>query len=195
MIGSLKGRILTKRPENLIVETNGVGYQVNVPLSTLSELPHEGNEVFLHIYTHVREDTLQLYGFMSEDEKKVFVSLLGITGIGPKVALNILSGISYQDLLMALEAEDVKTLIKIPGLGKKTAERLVLELRGKLPSKAGAKDRVFEDALSALLNLGYKKSVAEEALEKTYKKGRHDIVGILKETLKLLSGGGDEKRR
>ncbi|MBI4823238.1 MAG: Holliday junction branch migration protein RuvA [Nitrospirae bacterium] len=195
MIGSLKGRILTKRPENFIVETNGVGYQVNVPISTLSLLPHEGQEVFLYIYTHVREDSLQLYGFMSEDEKRVFVSLLGITGIGPRVALNILSGISYQDLLMTIEAEDVRMLTRIPGLGKKTAERLILELRGKLPLKADVRDRVFEDALSALINLGYKKPVAEEVLGKTYKKGSNDIEGTLKEALKLLSGGENEKRR
>jgi len=188
MIGSLRGNVLTRRPDNVIIEVGGVGYQVNVPLNILANLPEEGKEVFLHIYTHVREDTLQLFGFTSENEKKIFKVLLGISGIGPKMALNILSGLSYEDFLTALDTEDVAMLCRIPGLGKKTAHRLILELREKLPSATGTRDRIFEDTLSALVNLGYKKSVAQEFLEKSYKQGFHDIEGLLKETLKQLTG-------
>jgi holliday junction DNA helicase RuvA len=187
VIGSLRGKIISKRPDNFLVEAHGVGYQVQVPLNTLSQLPHEGQEVFLHIYTHVREDALQLFGFGSEDEKKIFTTLLGVTGIGPKMALNVLSGLSLDEFLAALEAEDVVMLCRIPGLGKKTAHRLILELREKLPKAAGSKDRVFEDALSALVNLGYKKNIAQEFLEPVYKQGHTDIETLLKETLKLMS--------
>jgi holliday junction DNA helicase RuvA len=188
MIGSLRGNVLARRPDNVIIEVSGVGYQVNVPLNILANLPEEGKEVFLHIYTHVREDALQLFGFTSENEKKIFTVLLGISGIGPKMALNILSGLSYEDFLTALDTEDVAMLCRIPGLGKKTAHRLILELREKLPSATGTRDRIFEDTLSALVNLGYKKSVAQELLEKSYKQGFHDIEGLLKETLKQLTG-------
>lgn len=187
MIGSLRGVVLSRRPDNVIIEAHGVGYQVQVPLTMLSGLPDEGREVFLHIYTHVREDALQLFGFSSEEEKRVFVTLLGITGIGPKVALNILSGISHQDFLRALETEDVAMLCRIPGLGKKTAHRLILELREKLPAATEVKDRLFEDALSALINLGYKKNSALEALDRTYKTGFSDLEALLRETLKLLT--------
>ncbi|NCO67496.1 MAG: Holliday junction branch migration protein RuvA [Nitrospirae bacterium CG_4_10_14_0_8_um_filter_41_23] len=187
MIGSLRGKLIYKKSDNLIVEVSGVGYRVNVTFNTISILPEEGKDVFLHIYTHVRKDILQLYGFTSEDEKKIFITLLGITGIGPKMALNILSGISHNDLLQAIETEDVAQLCRIPGLGKKTAQRLILELREKLPPAKETVDRVFEDTLSALVNLGYKKSIALESLEKAYKKGYHDIEGLLKEALKYLN--------
>jgi Holliday junction DNA helicase RuvA len=195
MIGSLRGTLINKKPDNVIVEVGGVGYKVNTPLNTMSALPEVGKEIFLHIYTHVREDTLQLYGFTSEDEKKIFITLLGITGIGPKMALNILSGISHNDLLQAIETEDVAHLCRIPGLGKKTAHRLILELKEKLPTAKEPVDRVFEDTLSALVNLGYKKSIAQESLEKAYKKGFNDIEGLLKEALKYLTGDVSEKTR
>ena len=188
MIGSLRGIVQSRRPDNVIIDVNGVGYQVNVPLNVLANLPEEGNEVFLHIYTHVREESLQLFGFTSDNEKKIFMVLLGISGIGPKMALNILSGLSYEDFLAALDTEDVALLCRIPGLGKKTAHRLILELREKLPSVTGIKDRLFEDTLSALVNLGYKKNLAQESLEKTYKQGFNDIEGLLKETLKQMTG-------
>ena len=188
MIGSLRGVVQSRRPDNVIIDVGGVGYQVNVPLNLLANLPEEGNDVFLHIYTHVREDNLQLFGFTSENEKKIFMVLLGISGIGPKMALNILSGLSYEDFLNALDTEDVAMLCRIPGLGKKTAHRLILELREKLPSVTGIKDRLFEDTLSALVNLGYKKNIAQEFLEKTYKQGFNDIEGLLKETLKQMTG-------
>jgi Holliday junction DNA helicase RuvA len=195
MIGSLRGTLINKKPDNVIVEVGGVGYRVNIPLNTMSALPEVGKDIFLHIYTHVREDILQLYGFTSEDEKKIFITLLGITGIGPKMALNILSGISYNDLLQAIETEDVAHLCRIPGLGKKTAHRLILELKEKLPTAKETVDRVFEDTLSALVNLGYKKSIAQEYLEKAYKKGFNDIEGLLKEALKYLTGDISEKTR
>jgi len=188
MIGSLRGIILARRPDNVIIDINGVGYQVQVPLNILANLPEEGHEVFLHIFTHVREDALQLFGFTSDDEKKIFTVLLGISGIGPKMALNILSGLSYVEFLNAIDTEDVAMLCRIPGLGKKTAQRLILELREKLPSSTGIKDRVFEDTLSALINLGYKRNIAYEFLEKSYKQGFNDIESLLKETLKQLTG-------
>jgi Holliday junction DNA helicase RuvA len=188
MIGSLRGIIVSRRPDNVIIDVHGVGYQVQVPLNILSSLPEEGADVFLQIYTHVREDSLQLFGFSTEAEKKVFVTLLGITGVGPRMALNILSGISYNEFLGAIEKEDVAMLCRIPGLGKKTAQRLILELREKLPSATGPQDRLFDDTLSALVNLGYKKTVAHEFLEKAYKKGFDDIESLLRETLKQLTG-------
>jgi holliday junction DNA helicase RuvA len=188
MIGSLRGIVLSRRPENIIIEVCGLGYQVHLPLNVLANLPEEGSEVFLHIYTHVREDALQLFGFTSEEEKKIFTVLLGITGIGPRMALNILSGLSYPDFLNAIRTEDVAMLCRIPGLGKKTAQRLILELREKLPSSSGIKDRIFEDTLSALINLGYKRNIAQDFLEKSYRQGCTDIESLLKETLKQLTG-------
>ena len=194
MIASLRGKLIYKQPYSIIIEVGGVGYSVNVPLNTLSALPQEGKDVFIYIYTHVREDTLQLYGFSSEDEKRIFVTLLGITGIGPKMALNILSGIPHNELLHAIETEDVELLCRIPGLGKKTTHRLILELKEKLPSTKEIFDKVFEDALSALVNLGYKKSIAREALDRAYKKGLKDIEGLLKESLKYLTGEFSEEK-
>lgn len=195
MIGSLRGKLISRRPDNVIVEVSGVGYHVNVPLNILSILPEEGSNVFLHTYTHVREDALQLYGFSTEDEKKIFTTLLGITGVGPKMALNILSGISRNDFVEAIEKEDVALLCRIPGLGKKTAHRLILELREKLPPAEKPRDRVFEDTLSALVNLGYKKSAAQASLEMAYKKGIKGIESLLKESLKYLTGNATDSER
>jgi Holliday junction DNA helicase RuvA len=193
MIAFLRGQLLSKKPANITIDVSGVGYMVLVPLNTLSHLPDEGKDISLHIYTHVREDTLQLYGFSSEDEKRIFITLIGVTGIGPKMALNILSGISHDDLIRAIETEDVAYLCRIPGLGKKTAHRLILELREKLPTTSEPIDRTFEDTLSALVNLGYKKTVARQSLEKAYRKEFHDIEGLLKEALKYLTGETNEK--
>ncbi|MEK7712485.1 MAG: Holliday junction branch migration protein RuvA [Nitrospirota bacterium] len=192
MIGSLRGKLISRRPDNVIVEAGGVGYQVNVPSSILSNFPAEGSTVFLNIYTHVREDALQLYGFATEDEKRIFTTLLGVTGIGPKMALNILSGISHDDFMRAIEEEDVALLCRIPGLGKKTAHRLILELREKLPSLGKVRDKIFDDTLSALVNLGYKKAEAIESLEMAYKKGYKDIETLVKESLKYLTGNAND---
>jgi Holliday junction DNA helicase RuvA len=186
MIGSLRGTLIVKQPDNILVDVAGVGYQLNVSFHTLSSLPAVGKEVFFYVHTHVREDVLQLYGFTTEEEKRIFITLLGITGIGPKVALTILSGMTHDDLHRAIETEDVALLCRIPGLGKKTAHRLILELREKLPPRREKADRLFEDSLSALVNLGYKKSVAREYLEKAYQKGYRDIESLLREALKYL---------
>jgi Holliday junction DNA helicase RuvA len=192
MIGTLRGKLLIKSPTEIVIETSGVGYRVLVPLNTLSELPGVGEQVFLFIYTHVREDAIHLYGFLTEEQKRIFMTLLGITGIGPKVALNVISGISHDDFLQAVEAEDVALLTKVPGLGKKTAHRIVLELKGKLPQLGEAPvDRVFGDTLSALVNLGYRKADAVEALEMARKKGYNEIEPLLRESLKILTGAGD----
>lgn len=195
MIASLHGKLISKKPDNLIIDVAGVGYSVQVPLTLLSSLPDEGKNVFLFIYTHVREDAIQLYGFHADDDKRIFTTLLGISGIGPKVALNILSTIPPDNFYNAIHSEDVDILCKVPGLGKKTAHRLILELRGKLPSlkeksseiRRGGKDVVYDDTLSALVNLGYKKNIAQEALDKAYDSGSKDIESLLKETLKYLT--------
>ncbi|MGD1074968.1 MAG: Holliday junction branch migration protein RuvA [Thermodesulfovibrionales bacterium] len=193
MIGSLRGKLISKRPDNVLVEAGGVGYLVSVPVNLLSTLPIEGSEVFFYVHTHVREDALQLYGFLSEDDKKIFTTLLGVTGIGPKMALNILSGIPVKDFLLALDTEDVAMLCRIPGLGKKTAHRLILELKEKLPAAVREpKDRVFEDTLSALVNLGYKRSQAQESLEMALKKGYTHIEDLLREALRYLTRGRDD---
>jgi Holliday junction DNA helicase RuvA len=187
MIGSLRGTIVHKSATEVIVEAAGVGYRVITPLGVLSQLPPAGKEAFLFIHTHVREDAIHLYGFSSEGEKRVFTTLLGISGIGPKVALSIISGIPYDEFLSAVEAEDLTRLTSIPGLGKKTAQRLVLELRGKLPKEGeAAADSEMEDALSALMNLGYRKTDAAGAIELAMKDGHSDIEPVLREALKRL---------
>lgn len=170
-----------------MLEVGGVGYQVSVSVHTLSQLPSEGDPAFLHIYTHVREDAIVLYGFLAEEEKRMFATLLGVTGVGPKVALNLLSGIPGPRLAEAIEAEDVSSLSRIPGVGRKTASRLILELRDKLPSSVPATDRIYDDVLSALVNLGYKKSIAGPALDRARKEGHTDIETLLKEALKYLT--------
>lgn len=170
---------------------HGVGYGVHVPLTLLSNLPDEHAEIFLYIHTHVREDTLQLFGFQAEDEKKIFTTLIGISGIGPKTALNLLSTIPPEQFYSAINSEDVDVLCRVPGLGKKTAHRLILELKEKLPSFTEKKNTVYDDTLSALVNLGYKKNMAQDALEKAYAScGAADAAGIeslLRETLKYLT--------
>ena len=190
MIASLRGKLISKRPDSLVVDVNGVGYGIQVPLTLLSALPGENSEVFLYIHTHVREDALQLYGFRAEDEKRIFTTLIGISGIGPKTALNLLSTIPPDKFYNAINSEDVDVLCKVPGLGKKTAHRLILELREKLPSIKERKDTIYDDALSALVNLGYKKNFAQETLEKVYSSGIRDVETLLRESLKYLTKEG-----
>lgn len=193
MIASLKGIVQTKKPEGVIIEVSGVGYRVSVPLCSLADIPEPGENVFLHTYTHVREDALQLFGFLSEEERKVFTTVLGISGIGPKLGLAILSGMPALRFIEAVSSEDVELLSTIPGLGKKTASRLVLELKGKLPSLEsdgayGSKGHsVAEDAVSALVNLGYKKPTAEKAVDNAVRGGAAAIEDIIKEALKYLT--------
>ncbi|MCX7913974.1 MAG: Holliday junction branch migration protein RuvA [Thermodesulfovibrionales bacterium] len=188
MIATIRGKIISKKPDSIIVDVGGVGYLVYVPLNLFSSIKDINGEVFLYIYTYVREDALSLFGFLTEEEKKIFTTLIGIPGIGPKIALSILSTISLDDFEKALWNEDIAFLCRVPGLGKKTAQRLILELREKLPTISREdRDPLFDDTLSALVNLGYKKSVAQEALEEVYSKGIRGIEGLIKEALKVLT--------
>ena len=172
MIAHLRGKLLSKHPNQAIVETSGVGYDVVITIPTFSDLPALGNEVSLHIHTHVREDTIALYGFLRPAEKQLFEKLLTVSGIGPKLAITILSGMAADEMVGAIRSGDVARLTRIPGIGKKTAERMVLELRDKLPT-VGAEtvaalptlSAVEEDVASALVNLGYQRAVAEKALQ------------------------------
>ena len=188
MIASLKGIVSSKKPDGVIVEVGGIGYQVSVPLCSLCNIPDHGGEIFLNIYTHVREDALQLYGFLTEEERKVFVTLLGINGIGPKLGLAILSGMPVQRFMEAVIKEDVDLLTTIPGLGKKTASRLILELKEKLPKISDYSEGHFlGDAVSALTNLGYKRSFSEKAVEAAIKNGADSVENIIREALKYLT--------
>jgi Holliday junction DNA helicase RuvA len=175
MIALLRGILLEKHPNQAIVETGGVGYDVTIPVSTFTRLPEPGKEVRLRIHTHVREDALALYGFLTQDEKALFEKLIGVSGIGPTLAVKILSGLAAPDLINFIRRGEVERLVRIPGVGKKTAERMVLELRDKLPAVTGeepgtpaeaALSPVDQDVLSALLNLGCGRPQAEAAVRK-----------------------------
>lgn len=176
MIAHLRGVLLEKHPNQAIVETGGVGYDVTIPVSTFTHLPDAGSEIRLRIHTHVREDALALYGFLTQDEKALFEKLIGVSGIGPTLAVKILSGLAAPDLINYIRRGEVDRLVRIPGIGKKTAERMVLELRDKLPAVSGsgpdataAEDTlspVDQDVLSALLNLGCARPQAEAAVRK-----------------------------
>ena len=171
MIAHLRGRILQKSPDHVIVEAAGVGYQVAITVSTFSDLPGEGAETQLYIHTHVREDTLALYGFLRSGEKQLFERLISVSGIGPKLAMTALSGMAADSLIAALRGNDLTALTRIPGVGKKTAEHMVLELRDKLQSFAPsaaipAVSQMDEDVVSALVNLGYQRPAAEQALKR-----------------------------
>jgi len=171
MIAHLRGRLLAKHPNQAILETGGVGYDVTITIPTFSDLPSPGSEVALHIHTHVREDQIALYGFLKPAEKKLFEKLITVSGIGPKLAITILSGMPADEMVGAIRANDIARLTRIPGIGKKTAERMVLELRDKLPpTQIGevpatpVMSVIEEDVLSALVNLGYQRPTAERAL-------------------------------
>jgi Holliday junction DNA helicase RuvA len=193
LIASLKGIVQSKKPNGLVIDVSGIGYQVNIPLCNLVDIPEQGNTVFLHTYTHVREDALQLFGFLSEEARNVFITLLGISGVGPKLGLAILSGMPVQKFVGAVQSEDVSMLSTIPGLGKKTASRLVLELKGKLPSlgddgkQTSHGSSISEDSISALINLGYKRPLSEKAVEMAVKAGSESIEDTIKEALKYLT--------
>jgi len=200
MIAYLRGTLYSKNPQSVIVDTDGVGYQVFIPLSTFYQLPAENETVRLYVYTHVREDTLQLFGFQTEMEKQVFLLLISISGIGPKLALNIVSGMGFEELLTAIVQSDSESISSIPGLGKKTSERIILELKDKASKLAEGieappekrveiKDRdMYEDALSALINLGYPSKAATKALEAALRQDYDlNIETLLKEALKNLA--------
>ena len=200
MIAHLSGRLLEKTTQSMIIENGGVGYQVLVPLSTFYALPEEGQRVGLHIYTYVREDALLLFGFQSILEKSIFLMLISVSGIGPKLAINILSGIGPEELIEAMARGDSPRLQSIPGVGKKTAERIALELKDKAlkimgdrpittqPLASGEDKRVIEDAVSALINLGYPAKSAKTAIDKA-SAGLEEISleRLIKEGLKLLA--------
>ncbi len=180
MIAFLRGRVLDKHPNRLIVDVQGVGYDVHVPLSTYYDVGDEGAEITLRVHTHVREDTLQLYGFLTVLEQQVFERLIGISGIGPKLAIAVLSGIDPHELVGAVQRSDVARLTAIPGIGTKTAERIVLELRDRLQrlavaagtgpaAPASTADHLRDDLVSALVNLGYHRPQAEKSVESTLK--------------------------
>jgi len=176
MIAFLRGRVLNKQPTRVIVDVGGVGYEVHIPLSTFYEVGDEGAEISLRIYTHVREETLQLFGFLTDLERQVFERLIGISGIGPKLEIAVLSGLDSREVIAAIQRADVARLTGIPGIGKKTAERIVLELKDRLaqlevPAAVGSvpdistDDRLRSDLLSALQNLGYHRPQAERAID------------------------------
>ncbi|PLX79494.1 MAG: Holliday junction branch migration protein RuvA [Desulfuromonas sp.] len=196
MIALVRGQVAFKSLDHLIIDVGGVGYRLFIPLSTYYALPEEG-EVSLYTHTHVREDALLLYGFITRDELELFTILIGITGIGPKLAVNLLSHIPVYDLKLAISCGDVKRLSSLPGIGKKTAERLVLELKDKVspapgerPSAteipAGAVTDPLQDVLSALVNLGYKENQARKILEEMEVGSQATTEDILKAALKIL---------
>jgi holliday junction DNA helicase RuvA len=201
MIARLSGILIQKSVTQCIVEVQGTGYRVVVPLSTYYELPEVGRPVVLQIHTHVREDAINLYGFYTEEEREVFQLMISVSGIGPKLAVNILSGISAGEWVRAVTVEDLKRLTGIPGVGRKTAERMILELKdkavklGSVAAPVGIAavrkgEQVKEDALSALVNLGYHGSSARDAVERIMKEASEPLSldRILKKALRILAG-------
>ena len=197
MIAHLKGKLIYKSPDHSIVDVNGIGYKVFAPLSTYYVLPKIGESVTFRIHTRVREDELKLFGFLTEEEQAIFEKLITINKVGPKLALGILSGMSPANLLTAVMNNDAARLSAIPGVGKKTAERLTLEMKDKLSDltfgmehqpDAESPGGSYEDALSALVNLGYKKPQAEKSLKSAYNKIGKDssLEDLIKESLNNL---------
>jgi holliday junction DNA helicase RuvA len=197
MIGQLRGKLTERRPNQVMVDVSGVGYLVQIPLSTFSALATINSEVTLLIHTHVREDQLTLYGFLTAREKQVFEMLLSVSGVGPSLALKILSGMRISELLPAIRSSDLALLERIPGIGRKTAERIVVELRDKAaalePAEAGklaARSPLESDVASALLNLGYEARSVERTLEQIRKSGsaENDFNALLRAALQQLGG-------
>ena len=193
MIAHLRGRLIAKHPNQAIVEAAGVGYDVVITVPTFSELGSLGGEVAMHIHTHVREDAIALFGFLHPEEKQLFEKLLSVSGIGPKLAITILSGMAAAEMVGAIKSNDVAKLTKIPGIGKKTAERMVLELRDKLKDfglepAAPPTSPIEEDVLSALTNLGYQRPMAEKAVATVAKSGHaQEFDAMFRDALALLS--------
>lgn len=192
MIAHLRGKLLVKRPNQAIVEAGGIGYDISISVPTFSDLPAAGSEVALHIHTHVREDQIALYGFRHPAEKQLFEKLITVSGIGPKLAMTILSGMPADEMVAAIRGNDIARLIKVPGVGKKTAERMVLELRDKLPLERPGEvaapvtlSDTEQDVLSALMNLGYQRVAAEKAMAAVTKNGSFET--MFREALGRLS--------
>ena len=197
MIALLRGQVFEKHPNRLIVDVAGVGYDVQVPLSTFYTAGDPGSEIALRIHTHVREDQLSLYGFATALELAMFERLIAVSGIGPKLALSVLSGIETRDLVSAIQRNDLGRLTGIPGVGKKTAERMCVELRDRLPKAMAASDvppspgdALREDLVSALINLGYHRQAIDKSLDKlVIRAGEQRFEDVLRSALKDLSRG------
>lgn len=192
MIAHLRGTLMQKDPARVIVDVHGVGYEVCVPLSTFTALPDLGSEVSIDVHTHVREDIIALYGFSTRRERAIFEKLMTISGIGPKLAVTILSGGSVEDLVGAIKRGDLARLTAIPGVGKKTAERIILELKDKFQefAEAAPKPAVETDVVSALENLGYSRGVAEGAIHRaTNGDGDAAFDVLFKRALQILTKG------
>jgi Holliday junction DNA helicase RuvA len=201
MIGQLRGKLLLKKPNMVTVDVQGVGYEVFIPLTSFYELPGEASEITLKIHTHVREDALTLFGFHSQREKDLFLKLISISGVGPKLAIVILSGASVEELAQAIAEGNLARLTAIPGVGRKTAERLVLELKNQVASfllpgqsevaQGGGKlSALEEDVLSALVNLGYPRAAAEKAVSQVLRSDEYErtFEDVLRNTLRRLAG-------
>ena len=204
MIAYLTGKLLEKQATSVIVDVGGVGYEVTIPLSTFYELGEPGEAVELRVYTHVREDALALFGFKTVREKELFLHLISVSGIGPKSAITALSGMSADEIISAIRQNNLARLNSIPGVGRKTAERLVIELRDKIAKLAGlaseemksqgipqaSGDAVYDDAVSALVNLGYQRGAAEKALKQAMQEGTElSVQKLLRRSLQLLAKG------
>ena len=200
MIGSLRGKLLEKRPNQVLIDVGGVGYQVQIPLSTFAAAGALHSETALLIHTHLREDQLALYGFATAREKQCFELLISATGVGPSLALKILSGMSIEELVPAIRRNDLAQLVRIPGVGRKTAERIVLELRDKLAavdvpeaSKPPTRSQLDADVASALVNLGYDERSVERAIERVRVSASGDFEKLLRESLQILGGSALQK--
>jgi Holliday junction DNA helicase RuvA len=193
MIAHLRGRLIAKHPNQAIVEAAGVGYDVVITVPTFTELGNIGAEVAMHVHTHVREDAIALFGFLHPEEKQLFEKLLSVSGIGPKLAVTILSGMAAAEMVGAIRGTDVAKLTKIPGIGRKTAERMVLELRDKLKDfglvpAAPPTSPIEQDVLSALTNLGYQRPLAEKAVATVTANGKaQEFDAMFRDALGLLS--------
>ena len=198
MISHLRGTLLEKHPNQIVIDVHGVGYEVTIPVSAYSSLPEQSAPVHLHIYQHVREDILALYGFLTKDDKSLFEKLIAVSGIGPKLAITALSGLTTDDLVTAIRSGAVESLVRIPGVGKKTAERMVLELRDKLgpagtpvAGTSGAPKGAFtsteEDVISALMNFGATRASAEAAVTKARSESEsNEFDALFRRALKLV---------
>jgi Holliday junction DNA helicase RuvA len=202
MIALISGKIVYKGISHVIVDVQGVGYRIFIPLTTFYELPEAGQIITLHVHTNVKQDAINLFGFYTVQERDLFQLMISVSGIGPKMSMYILSGISAQELLRAISSGNVGKLVNIPGVGKKMAERLILELKEKVIKKMmveempAADDQhqageiIIEDALSALVNLGYKSNLAKDALDNALRASEEELGmdQLLKKTLKILAG-------
>lgn len=186
MFEFIKGRVVTVKPDRVVLQTGGLGFSVRVPLR-LSQYIQKEQEIKIYTSSILKEESIEIYGFLDPYEKDFFEELIKISGIGPKIAMNIISTYDRETIQKIIAEEDLKALSRIPGIGKKTAQRIFVELKGALPSLKYERDQIYEDILSALVNLGYKKTEAKDVLEKIYSKGKDEAI-IIKECLAVLAG-------